>query len=123
MSRHAPLAVDGDLLLTADGQSVRVTASGTVITVTLPRLWSRQWVTGPLTDRSQRQAFLAGLQRALQAAGLTLQFEVRRQVVARLGPLSRPSLLSRLLRLGAVEVRLVRCLRALFGPPYRISNR
>jgi len=123
MSRHAPLAVDGDLLLSADGQSVSVTASGTVITVTLPWLWSRQWAVGPLADRSQRQSLLAGLQRALQAADLTLQFEVRRQVVARLGPLSRPTLLSRLLRLGAVEVRLVRCLRALLGPPYRISNR
>lgn len=123
MPGHAPLAVDADLLLSADGQSVRVTASGAVITVILPRLWSRQWAKSPLADPGRRQSLLVGLQRGLRRADLTLQLQVGAQVVARLGPLSRPGLLSRLLRLGAVEVGLLPCLRALLGPPYGNSNR
>jgi hypothetical protein len=51
----------------------------------------------------------------LQAADLTLQFQVRRRVVAQLAPQSRPTRLSRLLGLGAMQVRVVPCLRALMG--------
>ena len=43
MSAHAPLAVFADLSLhAADGQAITVTATESVITVALPRLWSRQ---------------------------------------------------------------------------------
>ncbi len=116
MAKHAPLAVFANLSLhAADGQAITVTARESVITVALPRLWSRQWVLGPLADRSQRHALLARAHSALQMADLTLQFQVRRQVVALLAPQSRPTRLSRLLGLGAMQVRLVPCLRALLG--------
>jgi hypothetical protein len=114
--RPAPLAIHADLrLLAADGELVTVTATDRVIDVTLPRLWSRQWAAGPLADRSRRQALLTQVQGGLQSADLTLRIKVREHVVAQLRPESRPSRLSRLLGLAAVEVRLVPCLRALVG--------
>ena len=114
MTKPMPLAVFADLsLLSADGDAITVTAAESVITVTLPRLWSSRWALGPLADRSQRRPLLASLHHALQVADLTVLIEVRRQVVAKLRPQSQPTRLSRLLGLGAVEVRLIPCLRAL----------
>jgi hypothetical protein len=116
MADPAPLAIHADLaLLAADGAVVTVTASGSVIDVTLPHLRSRHWAVGPLADRGQRQSLLAGLQHGLQVADLTLRFKVRKHVVAQLRPHSRPTRLSRLLGLGAVEVFVMPVLRALFG--------
>ncbi len=113
-SGHATLAVTADLsLATPGGEAVTVAADGAVITVSLPRLWSRQWAVGPLADRGQRQKLLAGLHRGMRVADLTVQFKVQRQVVAQLAPQSRPTRLSRLLGLGAVQVHLIPCLRAL----------
>ncbi len=113
-SGHASLAVTADLsLATPGGEAVTVAADGAVITVTLPRLWSRRWAFGPLADRSRRQTLLAGLHRGMQVADLTVQFKVKRQLVAQLAPQSRPSRLSRLLGLGPVQVHLIPCLRAL----------
>ncbi len=115
MVSPAPLAIHADLsLLAADGEVVTVTATDTVIDVTLPRLWSRHWALGPLTDRRQRQSLLARLQRGLQVADLTLRFKVRQHVVAQLRPNSQPTRFSRLLGLAAVEVYIMPSLRALF---------
>jgi hypothetical protein len=113
-SGHASLAVTADLsLATPGGEAVTVVADGAVITVNLPRLWSRQWAPGPLADRGPRQMLLARLHRGMQMADLTVQFKVQRQVVAQLSPQSRPTQLSRLLGVGAVRVNLIPCLRAL----------
>ena len=122
MAGHAPLALTVDLsLLSAQGEAVTVTADGSVITLSLPRLFSRRWPPGPLSDRGRRALLLARLRRGLQVADLSLQVRVRQQVVAQLTPQSRPTLLSRLLGLGAVEVRLLPSLRALLrrGPTGR----
>jgi len=81
--------------------------------VSLPRLFPRWWPPGPLADRRRRALLLTRLQRGLQVADLTLQVRVHEQVVAQLTPQSRPTPLSRLLGLGAVEVRLLPSLRAL----------
>ncbi len=111
---HAPLAVTVDLsLLPAQGEAVTVTADGSVITLSLPRLFPRRWPPGLLSDRGRRALLLARLQRGLQVADLSLQVRVHEQIVARLTPQSRPTLLSRLLGLGSVEVRLLPGLRAL----------
>jgi hypothetical protein len=114
MRRPVPLAVTADLtLLTDGGQPIIVAAEGPVISVTLPRLWSRRWALGPLADRRLRHVLLTRLHRGLQFADLTLQFRVGRRVVARLAPMSRPTVWSRLLGLGAMEVRAWPCLHAL----------
>jgi hypothetical protein len=116
MADPVPLTIRADLSLrTADGEAVAVTSTGTVVDVTLPRLWSRHWAVGPLADRRQRQLLLARLQRGLQAADLTLRFKVRQHVVAQLGPHSQGTRLSRLLGLAAVDVYVMPALRALFG--------
>jgi hypothetical protein len=116
MAHPAPLAIHADLsLLAADGSVVTVTATDAVIDVTLPRLRSRHWAMGPLANRRQRQSLLARLQHGLQATDLTLRFKVRQHVVAQLRPHSRPTRLSRMLGLGAVEVRVMPVLLALFG--------
>ena len=108
MARLKPLAVFADLtLLAADGERVTIAADGPVITFTLPRLPSRRWALGPRADRGQRRSLLARLHRALQIADLTLQFKVRRRLVAQLRPASRPTLVSRLLGVGPIEVRLL----------------
>jgi len=57
------------------------------------------------------------MQRALQVADLTLQFRVRQLVVAQFSPQSRPTLMSRLLGLGPVQVRTLASLRALLHMP------
>ncbi len=116
MADPAPLAIHADLSLrAADGAVVTVTATDTVIDVTLPRLWSRHWAMGPWAYRRRRQPLLARLQRGLQLADLTLRFKVRQHVVAQLRPDSQPTRLSRMLGLGAVELYVVPLLRALFG--------
>jgi len=117
MADPAPLGIHGELsLLAADGEAVTVTATDSVIDVTLPQLWSRHWAIGPLADRRQRPLLLARLQRGLQVADLTLRFKVRQHVVAQLRPHAQPTRLSRVLGLGAVEVYVMPVLRALFGP-------
>jgi hypothetical protein len=114
MAEPAPLAVFADLQLLAEsGDAIAVKATDSVVTVTLPRLWSRRWALGPLGKRVQREPLLARLHEGLQRTDLTLHVELRRELVARLGPQSKPTLLSRLLGLGAVEVRVFPCLRAL----------
>jgi hypothetical protein len=116
MADPAPLAVHADLaLLATDGDVVTITAAESVIDVTLSRLWSLQFATGPLADRRQRQSLLVRLQRGLQVADLTLRLKVRQHVVAQLRPRSQPTRLSRLLGLGAIEVYVIPGLRALFG--------
>lgn len=116
MASPAPLAVRADLsLLSAGGEVVTVTATDSIIDLTLPSLWSRHWTTGPMADRRRRQWLLVRLQRGLQVADLTLRIKVRQHVVAQLRPHSQPTRLSRLLGLGAVEVRVIPGLRALFG--------
>jgi len=116
MTDPAPLAIHAHLsLLAADGAVVSVTATDSVIDVTLPQLWSRHWAIGPLADRRQRPLLLARLQRGLQVADLTLRFKVRQHVVAQLRPHSQPTRWSRVLGLGAAEVYVMPVLRALFG--------
>lgn len=113
MTGRAPLSVTASLaLLSAQGETVTVTADGPVIVVNLPRLFPRRWPPGPLAGRRRRASLLASLQRGLQVADLTLQVRVRRQVVAQLAPQSRPTPLSRLLGVGAMEIHLLPALRA-----------
>ena len=114
MATPAPLAVFAQLsLLTTTGDAITVMAADTVITVTLPRLWPRHTVLGPLADRGQRRHLLPKLHEGLRRADLTVQFQVRQRLVAQLRPQSQSTLLSWLLGLGAVEVRIIPCLLAL----------
>lgn len=116
MASLPPLAVFAELsLLAASGEVIAVTAAGPVITVSLPRLRSQYGRGSPLSDRSQRKRLLASLHEGLRAADLTLRFEVKRRVVAQLRPESKPTLLSRLMGLGAIELRVIPCLLALGG--------
>jgi len=113
-AERLPLAVTADLSLqAASGEAITVTGDGAVVTFTLPHLRLYPGALGPLADRKRRVEVLTRLQRGLQIADLTLQVRLRDTVLAQLGPQSQPSLLSRLLGLGPLQVRPLRLLRAL----------
>ena len=114
MVASAPLAVFAQIsLLTTTGDAVSVTAADTVITINSSKFVWRYSTLGPLADRGQRTYLLTRLHEGLRLTDLTVQFQVRQRVVAQLRPRSEPTLLSRLLGLGAVEVRFIPCLLAL----------
>jgi hypothetical protein len=101
-----PLEVLADLELAVDGENVQIRGDGDRIVVDLPSLRAgRRLVThGPLAtgDRERR---LRQVNEALRIAGITVDVRLGGDVIARIGEGARPSTVSRLLRLGDVEVR------------------
>lgn len=103
--RLRPLDVEADLTLEVDGEPVRIVGSGRSLVVDAPtrRSARRLLQSGPLAD--DRAARLADVNGALREAGVGADVRVQGRTVARLGVGARPGTVSRLLRLGDVEVR------------------
>lgn len=110
-----PLDVFAQLSLVADtGEEVAVSAKDETITVELPSLWTgRSIVARQLADRAQRKRMIEKLHMGLQVADLALEFWVAHRLIAQLRPQSRPTLLSRILGVGAVELRIIPLLLSL----------
>ena len=110
-----PVDVLGELSVTAEGgQQIQVEGQGDAIAVTLPSLWAGRSLARRTAGRSKRQAFVDRLQAGLRRADLTLQVHVAGRPVACLTPHSEATLLSRLLGLGAMELKPKGLLLAVF---------
>ncbi len=110
-----PVDVFGELSVTAeDGEHFIVEAQGNAIAINLPSLWSGRSLARQAYGRSKRQAAIRKIQAQLQRTELTLRVQVAGQSVAHLSPQSKVTLLSRLFGLGAVELKPLALLRAVF---------
>lgn len=109
-------AVDvlGELSVTDEGgEQLRVAGRGDVVSVDLPSLWVGRSLAKQTAGRSARQAVISRLQAGLRRADLTLQVHVAGRPIARLAPNSEATLLSRLLGLGAMELKPMALLLAI----------
>ncbi len=110
-----PIDVLGELSVTGEGgEQLRLDGQGDAITVTLPNLRAGRSLAKQTAGRLKRKELLGRLQKALRLADLTLQVHVAGTPVARLTPHSEASLLSRLLGLGAVELKPMALILAVF---------
>ncbi len=106
---------DADFVASLEGDEVRVTADGSVITVAVPdmtmglRLWNN---TAP---RYKERAALELLDQTLRSLDVNLAIQVAGQTVARVGKAARPGLTSRVLGLGPVEVAALPFLSSWMG--------
>jgi len=108
-----PLEVLADLQLSIDGEQIDIRGNGKTIVVDLPSLEAGQKLvtTGPLAI-GDRQRSMERVNEALSIAGLTVDVRLRGDTLARVGAGARPGGLSRLLRLGSIEIRSSRTLLA-----------
>jgi len=110
-----PVDVLGELSVTGEGgEQLQVEGRGDTISVTLRSLWVGRSLARQAAGRSKRQVVISRLQAGLRRADLTLQVQVAGRPVARLAPHSKATLLSRLLGLGAMELRPMGVLFAVF---------
>ncbi|MGI9174109.1 MAG: hypothetical protein ACR2GR_02160 [Rhodothermales bacterium] len=107
-----PLSIMADLALSVDGEDVQVVADGDVIRIKLAdaRAARKLLWAAPL-GHFQAQG-LGQIHDLLSASGLTAEVQLYGEPVARLGKNARPGGTSRLLRLGDMEVRPGRPIRA-----------
>lgn len=101
-----PLEVLADLQLAVDGEEIEIRGDGDRIVVDLPSLRAgrRLLSHGPLAMGDQEQQ-VQRVNEALDIAGLTVDVRLDGDVIARVGAQAQPNAVSRLLRLGDVEVR------------------
>jgi hypothetical protein len=105
---HA-LDVGGDLRIETRAGTLDVHARGTSLGLSLPSLRAGLALLGP---RPAREARLHELDAMLRLTDLRMVVRLGTREIARLGPGTRPGVLSRLLGLGPLEVRAPRLLRA-----------
>lgn len=100
------LDVHADLTLTVDGEFVEVHSEGAALVATFRsvRRALRVLRTLPFPDGPGRRAALRSAAGTVLVTGVDVIVRVGRRTVARAGPAARPGWLSRLLRLGDVEV-------------------
>ena len=101
-----PLEVLADLQLAVDGEEIDIRGDGDRIVVDLPTLAAgrRLLSHGPLA-MGDREEQMQRVNEALGIAGLTVDVRLDGDVIARGGAQAKPNAVSRLLRLGDVEVR------------------
>ena len=112
-----PCALDitAELSLLAEGRETFIEADGKIVTIRLPDLRTGLYLAKPFSRRHTRQSSLGKVQQGLSAINIELECRVGNQLIARLTPGSRPGMLSKLLGLGALELKLSGILRALFA--------
>lgn len=110
-----PVDVIDKLTLTdkAGGQLL-AKGRGDTVSVDLPSLWASRSLAKQSPGRLKRAQAIGELQAGLRHAGLTLQVRVAGRPVAHLAPDSKATLLSRLLGLGAMQLKPLSLLLALF---------
>lgn len=104
-----PLEVLADLQLAVDGEEIDIQGDGKRIVVDLPTLRAgRRLVTSGPFAMGDRASKVSRLHEAMDIAGLRVEVRLRGDPIARLGAGTQPNTLSRLLNLGAVELRPTR---------------
>jgi hypothetical protein len=103
------LHVLADLTLTVEGEQVAIRGEGDRIVIDLPSLQAGRKLAqaGPFSQ-TQRAEGVARLHEILTSQNLTAEVRLYGDVLARVGAEARPGAISRLLNLGAVEVRPAR---------------
>ncbi len=107
MDRVVPqLDIDADLTLSVDGEPVSVRSEGNELVATFRSVRKALSVlrTLPFPTGPGRRATLRTASGAMTVTGLDVLVRVGQRTVARAGPAARPGVLSRLLRLGNVQV-------------------
>ena len=101
-----PVDVLGELSLIGEGgEQLQVEGRGEAIAVTVPNLWVGRSLARQAAGRAKRQGVINRLQAGLRRVDLTLHVHVAGRPIARLAPHSKATWLSRLLGLGAVELK------------------
>ena len=101
-------------VLGEDDEPLRIEGRGEVVSLELPSLGVGRSLARRAGGRSKRQEVISRLQAGLRVADLTLQVHVAGRPVARLTPHSEATLLSRLLGVGAMELKPMGVLLAVF---------
>jgi hypothetical protein len=119
---RTPFVLSARLVLSLEDNDFLVHATDEQIVVDLP-----SWRAGLTVLRLQRLRggwgqFLAQAQRWMPVAEFAVQFRLAGNVVARLGPDTRPGIVSWLFDLGPLEVRPLQLLRSLWSRPRTISS-
>ena len=117
-----PFVLSDRLVLSLEDNDFLVNATDEKIVVDLP-----SWRAGLTVLRLQRLRggwgqFLSQAQRWMPVADFAVQFRLARNVVARLGPDTRPGIVSWLFGLGPLEVRPLQLLRSMWSRPRTISS-
>lgn len=106
----------GELLIEGpDGEPLRLTGRGQTLSLDLPTFAVGRSLAKSTPARARRRDLVARLHAALRHADVSLQVTLAGRPVAQLRPGSRPRPLSRLLGLGAVEVKPLGLVLALLG--------
>ncbi|MFP4229209.1 MAG: hypothetical protein ACLFTE_10325 [Salinivenus sp.] len=104
-----PIEVLADLQLAVDGEDISIQGDGDQIVVDLPSLRAgRRLVNSGPFALGRRSDQMDRLHQALDVSGIGVVVRLRGESIARLGKGAEPGLLSRVLDLGAVEVRPAR---------------
>jgi hypothetical protein len=100
------LDIQADLSITVDGEPVSVRSEGEALVASFRsvRKALRVLRTLPFPDGAGRRATLRTAAGTVRLSGVDVIVRVGRRTVARAGPAAQPGWLSRLLRLGDVEV-------------------
>ena len=100
------LDIQADLSITVDGEPVSVRSEGEVLVASFQSVLKALHVlqTVPFPDGAGRRATLRTAAGTVRLSGVDVLVRVGRRTVARAGPAAQPGWLSRLLRLGDVEV-------------------
>ena len=117
-----PFALSARLVLSLEDDDFLVYATDEKLIVDIP-----SWRAGLTVLRLQRLRggwgqFLSQAQRWMPVADFAVQFRLAGHVVARLGPDTRPGIVSWLFGLGPLEVRPLKLVRSLWRRPRTISS-
>lgn len=107
-----PLAVSADLRLSVDEHDVWIRGADEQLVVELPSLRAGAALLRSLPSRTRPATWLQGTHQLLHTAGLTADVHLAGKPLLRLGHAATPGLLSRVLRLGDVDVRPLASRRA-----------
>ncbi len=109
-----PLEVLADLQIAIDGEDVDVQADGDRIVIDLSSLEAgRRLLAGYPFATVRSGSSASRLQDALQIAGLTVDVQLRGNLLARMGKGARPGRLARALNLEGFELRPAQSARAI----------